>query len=417
MLRSVAPSVFASAFAVAVAASCAACGPAFAADGSGPSGFGLVESAPLETTLDHEDIPETDVVWVEMIAAAKKTIDIGNFYVTTVPGSPLERVIDAIAAAAARGIKVRFLVDRMYYEQYKDTYDRIAAIPGVELRNSETWRWMKGVLHAKYMIVDGLDVFLGSQNFDWRAMDHIQELGVRLQDPAIAAVIRDVFELDWTMGKGGVGPEAAAPFRGKTYPLPARVGEGGDALLVTPALSPEGWLPDEKLWDLPRILELIGAAKESIIVQLMSYSTIAYDKSYWPDLDIALRGAAARGVKVELMVSDWGRRPGQIEGLQSLEPLANVTVKLVTIPPWSGGFVDHGRVIHSKFMVVDGRHSWVGSSNWSKDYFFTSRNLGVFVEGEAFAERLDAFFRDLWDSHYAEQVDPGRTYEEPRIKE
>jgi len=393
---------------------CAATNPALA---SGGGGMTLIESAPLETTLDHADLPETAPAWIEMIAAAKETVEVGNFYAISAPGSPLEGVIEALRAAGARGVKVRVLLDRMYYKQYGETYDRLAAIPGVDLRHSETWRWMKGVLHAKYMIVDRKDAFLGSQNFDWRAMDHIQELGVRIQDPTVVSVLLDCFEHDWTLAVDGTPTEAAAAWRGKTYRLPAQVSYGDETVAVTPALSPKGWLPDENLWDLPGILAMIGAAKERIVVQLMSYSTIAYSGDYWPDLDVALRAAAARGVKVDLMVSSWARRPGQIEGLQSLEPLPNVTVKLVTIPDWSGGFVDHGRVIHSKFMVVDGRSTWVGSSNWSWDYFFTSRNIGLFVEGAAFAERLEAFFRDLWGSPYADQVDPGKVYETPRIKE
>ena len=59
--------------------------------------------------------------------------------------------------------------------------------------------------------------------------------------------------------------------------------------------------------------------------------------------------------------------------------------------------------------------SWLGTSNWSGDYFTASRNVGVLVEGEGFGGRLEAYHRQVWDSEYAETVDPGATYEPPRI--
>ena len=63
--------------------------------------------------------------------------------------------------------------------------------------------------------------------------------------------------------------------------------------------------------------------------------------------------------------------------------MRNIEVKLVTIPEWSGGFIPFARVIHAKYLVVDAEHSWLGTSNWSKDYFFKSRNVGIVVNGLA----------------------------------
>jgi phosphatidylserine/phosphatidylglycerophosphate/cardiolipin synthase-like enzyme len=398
---------------------CAAAGPALASASGAPGTLTIVETPPLETTLDHPDVPNAADVWVEMVAAAQETVDIGSFYAVSAPGTRLEEVIAGLQAAGERGVRVRVLVDQRLSRSYGETVERLAAIPGAEVRQSRTERWMGGVLHAKYMVVDGRDAFLGSQNFDWRSLEHVQELGVRLQEPTVIAVLRDVFALDWAMSAGGAAPEsAAAPWRAtKTYAFPVTVPYGDDTVRVTPALSPTGWLPDESLWDLPRLLERIASARERIVVQVMSYALVAHDGTYGPELDAALRAAAARGVQVDLMVSAWAQRAGQIEALQSLEPLPHLNVKIVTLPEWSGGFIDHARVIHSKFMVVDGTWAWVGSSNWSRDYFHGTRNVGLIVEGAPFARRLQALFQDLWDSPYAAPVDPCRVYEAPRIKE
>ena len=68
-------------------------------------------------------------------------------------------------------------------------------------------------------------------------------------------------------------------------------------------------------------------------------------------------------------------------------------------------------------MTVDGRRAWVGTSNWSRDYFLASRNVGLLVEGADFARTVRAFFEKTWSSGYAETVDPCREYEAPRVGE
>jgi phosphatidylserine/phosphatidylglycerophosphate/cardiolipin synthase-like enzyme len=66
-------------------------------------------------------------------------------------------------------------------------------------------------------------------------------------------------------------------------------------------------------------------------------------------------------------------------------------------------------------MVVDGARAWIGTSNWERDYFYESRNVGLVVEGAAFAQKLDRFFKDDWTSPYAALVDPCAMYEPPKI--
>ena len=41
--------------------------------------------------------------------------------------------------------------------------------------------------------------------------------------------------------------------------------------------------------------------------------------------------------------------------------------------------------------------------------------MGLVVDGRAFARRLDGVFQTLWESDYAEAVDPDREYPRPRI--
>ncbi len=395
-----------------------------AADGSsGPAQLPpvqLVESWPVETALDHPDIPDAAQVWLEMIEGADSTLDFAEFYASNAPDSlraadpevagRLEGVIRAIEAAADRGVRVRFLAEKKFYKTYPGTLDRLGARKGIEVALFDVASVMGGVLHAKYFVVDGREAYLGSQNFDWRSLAHIQELGLRIRDPALSGELAKVFEMDWSLAHGATRPELPhEEGAGSAVPNPG-FPEG-----YRPAFSPTGYLPDETEWDLPRITALLDGAQRSIRVQLLSYKAIGRDHRYWNVLEDALRRAAARGVEVEMLVADWSKGGETIAGLQSLQCLRHVTVKLATIPQWSKGFIPFARVIHAKYLVVDQKRAWVGTSNWEKSYFHTSRNVGLIAENPEIATRLGAFFLDLWNSDYAETVDPTKHYERPRV--
>jgi phosphatidylserine/phosphatidylglycerophosphate/cardiolipin synthase-like enzyme len=365
-----------------------------------PPGLVLVETFPIETSLDHPAIPEAHDVWLDMIDGARSRIDLAQFYASNQPDSRLELVVQAIERAAARGVSVRFLADSGFAGTYADTLERLDAQDGIEVRHYVGDDLAGGVLHAKYFVVDRADAFLGSQNFDWRALTHIQELGVRARDPGVVRALSDLFETDWTLAAGGDRSFRSTPPAGGY-----RFGRGIEAVS-----SPRGWLPDEAAWDLPRIVELIDSARTSVRVQLLSY------RANVEELERSLRAAAARGVDVRVLVSNWCKRPRQIDDIQALARVDGIDVAFMNIPAWSGGFISHARVIHAKYLVVDRARAWVGTSNWSKDYFEASRNVGVIVDDAAFAQTLDDFFADNLASPYAEPVDPAATYEPPRVE-
>lgn len=385
----------------------AACAPSAPRAGE----IALVESAPIETNLDHPDIPDAHEIWPAMIRAAERSLDTAQFYVSDQEDSRLSPVIAAIESAADRGVAVRLLVDASFARTYPETLDRLEKRRGVSVRRFDVGPVMGGVQHAKYFVVDGKDVYLGSQNFDWRSLTHIQEMGVRLRDPAAAEAFSRVFALDWALAANVERPV----FTG----APAKSGlsevSSGKAVSVTPVFSPKGFLPDPGSWDLPRLIAMIDGAERSVHVQVLTYKTVSRDGSQFPDLDDALRRAAARGVTVELLVSHWAKRKGSLEALKSLSRVPNVTVRFLTVPRWSGGFIAFARVAHAKYMVVDGRRAWVGTSNWEGDYFTRSRNVGVIVEGESFAGRLEKVFRDGFGGPLAEVVNPDKDYQPPKI--
>lgn len=384
---------------------------------SGPA-IELVESWPVETTLDHPELRDAPEVWLELIEGAKTSLDFEEFYAVEDPGTKdrLDPIIAAIEAAARRGVKVRFVVDKKFYTRNNwSVPDRLAAHDNIELRIIDFDKATGGVQHAKLFVVDGAAAYVGSQNFDWRSLTHVQELGAVVREPNTVKTLSQLFELDWAIA-GGAEPSAAlAEMKqelASAYPV-TLLFEDGEVKLTT-VLSPTGLIPDEKLWDLPKILALIDGAKTRVRVQIMTYATVNYDKTTFTRLDDALHAAADRGVSVELIVADWSLASKSLPALKALQAKEKITVKIITIPPASTGFVPYARVVHAKYMTVDGEHAWLGTSNWSGDYFTQSRNAGFIVEGKGFTARLDAFFDTLWSSDYATVLDPAREdYERP----
>ena len=55
----------------------------------------------------------------------------------------------------------------------------------------------RGILHAKYMVADGHAGYLGSHNFDWRSLTHVQELGLLIRDAASFLGVSEATLRNW----------------------------------------------------------------------------------------------------------------------------------------------------------------------------------------------------------------------------
>ncbi|WJV26249.1 MULTISPECIES: phospholipase D-like domain-containing protein [Pseudomonas] len=372
-------------------------------------GFELVHTVPVETALGAADLRQPGPVWIELFDGAKSQIDIGQFYAADHPGSVLGKVIEHLEAAGKRGVKIRFLLEEKGLKLSDPaTLERLRAIPNLTFRVLPYARVSGGIIHAKYMVVDGKQAFIGSQNFDWRSLEHIHETGLRISDETTVAQVQAIFEQDWQA--------QAAVAANQPVPLPAPGQEPlrrGSYLVASPQrYNPPGVGDSQQ--ELPRLL---AEAKNEVRVQLLDYAPLSYGpertRPYYAVIDNAVRAAAARGVSIKLLVSNWNTDKLELPYLKSLAVLPNVQVRIVTLPQASQGFIPYARVIHSKTMDIDGQVAWVGTSNWLGGYLDNSRNLEVVMHDSAMAKRIGELHAQLWDGPYAKPLELMAEYPDP----
>ena len=359
-------------------------------------GFELVHSLPVATDLKPLDIRDPATVWCEMIDGARKTIDLEQFYATSMPGTALDKVITRLEAAGARGVHIRFLMEKKG-ERMSDapTLERLKRIPNIEFRElAYSDVSGDGIIHAKFFVVDGRTSFVGSQNFDWRALEHIDETGLKIDQPKMVAQLAWIFAHDWN-AQALIAAGKTVP-RHKSAFSQAQI-DGPATLLASPASdNPAGVVDSEQA-----LVSLIGQAKRSVRITVMEYAPLGQHREYYDTIDRALRAAATHGVKIQLMIANWCLTKDKLPYLKSLSLLPNIEIRAVTIPQAPSGFIPFARVVHTKTMTIDDQIAWIGTSNWEGGYLDNSRNVEIVLRNAAMAEKLNALHQQLWLSPYA----------------
>lgn len=370
----------------------------------------LVESFPADTKLDHPDIANTKDVWIEMFDGAKKTIDIAEFYISNKEGEVLEEVIASLKKAAVRGVKIRFVVDKSMLNESQSAIDELKGVKNINLRIINLGDLTGGILHAKYFIVDKKSAFVGSQNFDWRALRHIYELGLKIDDKNLVDSISKIFEIDWTLANG---KNKIKKLRNRIRVDSISKDKKSRVVASPPLLLPSGIISSETA-----LVDLINRAKKSVNVQVMTYSPTNYEKTrYYGTIDNAIRGAALRGVNVKMVIADWSTGHPKIDYLKSLEILPNIEIKISSIPPYSDTFIPYARVDHCKYVIADGDTMWIGTSNIDEDYFKDSRNIEIVTREKKIVDRVSKIFDERFDGLYTEKLDINKEYTPPKRSE
>ena len=302
---------------------------------------------------------------------------------------PGRAFVDALAAAAKRGVQVRVLVDAAGVRYGFPPIDRVLRRHGVRaerfLPAFPPWKmpYLNLRNHRKILVVDGAIGFTGGLNV---RPDHVladeptdptHDTHFRFVGPVVAQ-LGQVFAEDWSFVTGEhLDSEAFYPSAEATGSVIARVVADG---------------PDED-FDKARwaMLSALASARERITV-VTPY--------FLPDdpLLAALAVAAKRGIAVDLVLPS--RSNLRIVGWAMEQVLHNAHLDDVTIwltePPFD----------HSKLMVIDGCWSFVGSINWDARSLRLNFEMNVEVYDEALAEALEALVSERKkNAHRYERVE------------
>ncbi|TFK15881.1 zinc finger and BTB domain-containing protein 25 [Platysternon megacephalum] len=184
--------------------------------------------------------------------------------------------------------------------------------------------------------------------------------------------------------------------------------------------SPPAFCPKGRTHDLISIIDVINDAEEYVYISVMEYfptTRFRHPAKYWPDIDNALRRVAFNhNVQIRLLISCWLHTdPSMFHYLQSLcalsDPHTNITidVKIFIVPVLNHTNIPFGRVNHNKYMVTD-KVAYIGTSNWSKDYFSNTAGVGLIVNQTStdpqrkkpvIQEQLKNLFERDWNSKYS----------------
>lgn len=131
------------------------------------------------------------LMYLLLIACARREVLIANAYF--VPDR-LSRA--AIAAALARGVRVRILVPGEHIDMRVARRASRAAWGALLRAGAEIHEYQDTMFHCKVMVVDGRWTSIGSTNFDNRSFRLNDECNLNVDDPAFAAEQAESFARD-----------------------------------------------------------------------------------------------------------------------------------------------------------------------------------------------------------------------------
>ncbi|XP_042594510.1 5'-3' exonuclease PLD3-like isoform X1 [Cyprinus carpio] len=397
----------------------------------------LVESVPegLVFPSGSPHLPSISDTWINLLNKANRSVHIGAFYFTlqdsdlglTEPSSVLgKKVFDRLKQLEPKGVKLKIAVNAP--QTYIADTDELVAT-GAEVRGVDLQSITGGILHTKLWVVDKKHMYLGSANMDWRSLTQVKEVGVSVEDcSCLAQDASRIFDVYWDVGAQSNGslppfwPGRFSALSSSKYPLAVKF--NGVPARVYLSSSPPPLSSHGRSDDLSSILSVIADAERFIYVSVMDYlpmSQFTEPIRFWPVIDSALREAACtRGVEVKLLVSCWNHSPGAMfVFLQSLSVLnmpplsCNIHAKVFEVPSTrEQQRIPFARVNHAKYMVTD-RVVYIGTSNWSENYFTQTAGVGLVVNqtGSAVGQdqntvqsQMQEIFQRDWRSEYAQTL-------------
>jgi cardiolipin synthase len=277
---------------------------------------------------------------LEAIAGAQRTVWLATYIFETDPVG--QQFIQALAAAAKRGVAVRVLIDGV-----GEWYSWPHAVPELRRAGVRAERFLPPRLfpprlslnmrnHRKLLLVDGKVGFLGGMNIGGREVGksgarRMADLHFKVHGPVLQE-LGEAFRIDWLFAAR------------ETLAVPAAPPSCGSCMC---RVITEG--PDEDNDKLVSVmLGAVSMAREQLLIMTPYFIPP-------PELSSALQSAALRGVDVTLVLPERSNlRYVDWACWRWLQPLVERGVRVLLQPP---------PFAHTKLLVMDGYYAQIGSAN------------------------------------------------------
>ncbi len=283
--------------------------------------------------------------------------------------------------------------------------------------------------HAKYIIVDGTSLLVGSENYSSSGHPAEGSKGTRgwetlIHDKAMASSFLKIFKTDSSTEHGDVfmlsnsRPRSGIPFLGQweqdlaeltsfsginTYSKPAEP--------MTFEVPTIGQLTSPNT-SLSGLLNFIKSAKKTLDLELMSFSYRWGNTGNVSPLFSAVVDAARRGVQVRVLLNDERAFGGGerietetlstktsnnllvVEQLQKISKKEKLNLEAGIADVKSIGV----KYIHNKGAIADGERVLISSINWNRNSLENNRETAVVINSEEVSSYYNELFVLDWNA-------------------
>lgn len=249
-------------------------------------------------------------------------------------------IFDVLKERAAAGVDVRVILDGNAKRAFNTpAFDALAAA-GVEVKWSDP---KFAFMHAKSFVVDKKVAMIATGNFPKGFIADERNYVARDPDAADIRVLSAIFDADWN----GTSPNVTCT-----------------RLLVSPINAKE------------RLLDLIGSAKTSVLVESLALS----DR----DVIAAIIDRKRAGLDVRVLLADpmWDKSGNNAVTAKKLDA-RGIPTKMI---PKSR------MLVHVKSILVDGDRAYLGSENLTANSLTNNREVGLVLSDKPALQTMTTTF-------------------------
>ncbi|MBC7693571.1 MAG: hypothetical protein H7222_17530 [Methylotenera sp.] len=399
--------------------------------------FGLsVEAVNVQAAqIEVADAPDSDLaLTLSAISGARRSLAV-NIYELTSPqiaDALLERIKSGIhvdileegqpvggLATAARGIQTQ-LIKAMHQARNGDHFFEMTSNNGT---SSVKRRFAFD--HAKYIVVDGDRLLVGSENYSPTGNPETSSVGNRgwevlIHDPALAQSFQKTFTQDISLSVGDVLDLTAQTLTSNLSADDWEAFEGELTALADANSSTSAHFATFDSTGVQRITSpetslsglvgMIRSATRTLDIQQMTFEASWKSTAGNSPLLDEVVAAARRGVKVRVLLNDesvfnhgntsksknpvTARLLNQVAAKEKL----NLSAKVANLKAMGVG------AIHNKGALVDGNRTLISSINWGENSVLRNRETAVLITSPG----VNGFYENLFDQDWNAGVARGR---------